>query len=224
MRQITIELPLDILPSGSVPIELLEKSVAMRFLRLDFSGFLLICYIPKNELAEMVKFLKEYYRQLQRGKIRVSCEGDELLLISGVWWNDGRPAYAQESSFAKLDAIHRSQTYFLKPPEIVENNIRITLISDSKSLRAFQTIFRESGLNYSVKKLGGLEKNMNSVLDQLTPRQNRILRIAHAKGYYRIPREINTQQIADTLKMDKGTVGEHLRKVEEKIIDYLLTA
>src|SRR3990170_6256408 len=103
MRQITIELPLSTLPAGSIPEELLQKALMLRFLRLDFSGFLLVCRVQKNDLKSLMASLKAHYKQINQGHIKLSHEGQEILLISGHWWNDGRAAYAQEENFAKLD-------------------------------------------------------------------------------------------------------------------------
>ena len=222
MRQITIELPLETLPAGSIPEELLKKALTIRFLRLDFSGFLFACRVPKDEAKNLVRALKEHYKQVPQGNIKVSFEAQDMLVVSGQWWNDGRTAYSQEENFAKLDAIYRSRTNFLKSPEILEKNLRITLVGDSESLKVLQNIFRKVGLNYKVTKLCEFEKNVESVLDILTPQQMRVFRLAYAEGYYNIPRKASTEQLASLLRIDKGTVGEHLRRAEKKMLDYLM--
>ena len=196
----------------------------LRFLRLDFSGFLLVCRVQKNDLKSLMASLKAHYKQINQGHIKLSHECQEILLISGHWWNDGRAAYAQEENFAKLDVIYRSRTNFLSSPEVVDDCLRIILVGNPQSLKVLQATFSKVGLKYNVRKICGLEGNIASVLYRLTPQQMRILRLAHAEGYYNIPRKINTEQLANLLKMEKGTVGEHLRRAEKKMMDFLMSA
>ncbi len=170
-----------------------------------------------------MSFLKKHYRALNKGEIIVSSEGNDMILVSGRWWNDGRPAYAQEANFAVLDAICRSQAYFIKSSELVGNSLRITIVSDFKSLKTLQTTFHTVGLSYSVKKLSGLERHIESAFDKLTKQQLHVLRLAYAQGYYDVPRKISTEQLANLLQKEKGTVGEHLRRAEKKIMDFLIT-
>ena len=184
MRQITIELPLSTLPAGSIPEELLQKALMLRFLRLDFSGFLLVCRVQKNDLKSLMASLKAHYKQINQGHIKLSHECQEILLISGHWWNDGRAAYAQEENFAKLDVIYRSRTNFLSSPEVVGDCLRIILVGNPQSLKVLQATFSKVGLKYNVRKICGLEGNIASVLYRLTPQQMRILS-SHRK---RLPR------------------------------------
>jgi predicted DNA binding protein len=51
----------------------------------------------------------------------------------------------------------------------------------------------------------------------------RILRLAYVGGYYCVPRKISTEQLANLLKMEKGNVGEHLRRTEKNIMGFLMT-
>ena len=52
----------------------------------------------------------------------------------------------------------------------------------------------------------------------------RILRLAYSEGYYNVPRKISTEELAKLLKMEKGNVGEHLRRAEKNIMDFLMMA
>jgi len=58
----------------------------------------------------------------------------------------------------------------------------------------------------------------------MTLQQMRVLRLAHTLGYYEIPRKIGTAGLASILGMDKGTVGEHLRRAEKHAFDDLLAS
>ena len=53
----------------------------------------------------------------------------------------------------------------------------------------------------------------------LSQQQKKIFSFAFENGYYQIPRKINIDKIAKALKLNHATVGEHLLKAENKIIN-----
>ena len=57
------------------------------------------------------------------------------------------------------------------------------------------------------------------VLPSLSPRQRETLRLAHERGYYRVPREVTTADLADELGVERRTAEEHLRRAENKLVD-----
>jgi predicted DNA binding protein len=199
---------------------------------LDSKGFLFTCRVPENRWKEITKFLRKHYRQVQRGTVKVSHEGHGIILVKGDWvrdgeylWNDSDKGYlSKEREFAKLMAIYHSKNmFFLRPPEISCNRIRFALVGDSESLRALEKILSNVNLPYNVKNLSGFEKSIDSAFDRLTPQQMKVLRRAYVEGYYSVPRKISTEQLANLLKMEKGNVGEHLRRAEKNIMDFLMT-
>ena len=52
----------------------------------------------------------------------------------------------------------------------------------------------------------------------LTGRQREILEAAVESGYYEEPRGATHEEIAREVGVSAGTVGEHLRRVEEKVL------
>jgi predicted DNA binding protein len=57
----------------------------------------------------------------------------------------------------------------------------------------------------------------------VTERQREIVTKALASGYYEWPREINNQELAETLDISRATMHEHLRKAERKLLLSALT-
>ncbi|WP_232688273.1 helix-turn-helix domain-containing protein [Halobacterium zhouii] len=64
--------------------------------------------------------------------------------------------------------------------------------------------------------------SLDGVVPSLTARQRDVLRAAHRAGYYRIPRETTTEELAETFGLDRRTVEEHLRRAENKILGALV--
>jgi hypothetical protein len=227
MQQITIEIPLENLPSWTIPTELLSKASAIRFLHLNSNGFVFTCRVSKGEIKHLLKFLKRHYTQAKKGDINIAKEGKTMLRVSGQWGNhDNTEAenQAQRETRRKLRALYQSQTYYLRSPEINGNSLRITLVGDPETLKNLLEItFGTAKIDYGITKLCGIEKNSDSPLDSLTVQQMRVLRLAYAEGYYNIPRKTSTEHLARLLKMDKGTVGEHLRRAEKNLMDFLMT-
>ncbi len=55
----------------------------------------------------------------------------------------------------------------------------------------------------------------------LTERQQDVLEAAIEAGYYRIPRETSHEELAETLNCSSSMVGQHLRRIERRIISAL---
>lgn len=53
-----------------------------------------------------------------------------------------------------------------------------------------------------------------------TSQQRTIFRAARELGYYRSPRDATYEDIGEEVGLSVGTVGEHLRKIEEKLVAF----
>ena len=58
----------------------------------------------------------------------------------------------------------------------------------------------------------------HDVVPDLTSRQKEVLRYAFDNGYYAIPREVTTAEIADAVGVQRRTAEEHLRRAENKVL------
>ncbi|AXR78811.1 helix-turn-helix domain-containing protein [Natrarchaeobaculum sulfurireducens] len=61
------------------------------------------------------------------------------------------------------------------------------------------------------------------LVPELTARQRETIELAIAGGYYEIPREISTADIADHVGVERRTAEDHLRRAERKLIDAIAT-
>ena len=66
--------------------------------------------------------------------------------------------------------------------------------------------------------------DMIDLTSLLTDRQREVLAVATEKGYYDIPRQATNEDIAGELDCSTSTVGEHLRKIESRIISEVTPA
>lgn len=76
----------------------------------------------------------------------------------------------------------------------------------------------------SKREVGGVDRDGplpadDAALPSLTDRQAEVLLVAHERGYYRIPRETTTAEVAAVVGVDRRTAEEHLRRAENKLMD-----
>ncbi|AGB38971.1 helix-turn-helix domain-containing protein [Natronococcus occultus] len=61
------------------------------------------------------------------------------------------------------------------------------------------------------------------LLPELTARQREVLSLAIGTGYYEIPRETTTAELADEIGIGRRAVDDHLRRAERKLVTTLST-
>lgn len=57
------------------------------------------------------------------------------------------------------------------------------------------------------------------LVPELTARQREVLLAAVDRGYYEIPRETTTAELADVVGVKRRTVEDHLRRAERKVVE-----
>lgn len=73
-------------------------------------------------------------------------------------------------------------------------------------------------VNASIRRVGDYQPESERLYGMLTERQRETLLAAIETGYYNVPREATHEDIADYLDRSPGTIGEHLRKIESKLM------
>lgn len=223
MNQVTVSVPLDEFPDDILPKELLKIAPEIRFLRTDLDGFVFVCHVPKKEVSALVGIIRKNYK-----RIRIEHDGSEkdemaVIRVSGGWWGNARGPNdsRQAQAVGMLRTLMQAQIYMLSSPEIRDRHFRFSLVGDSGAIKRLHEIFGKIGMRYSVAEVSKTEAVSGSPFDRLTAQQMRILRLAYSLGYYDVPRKLTTEQLARMLKMNKGTVGEHLRRAEKHVFDRL---
>lgn len=98
--------------------------------------------------------------------------------------------------------------------------LRVTVIGE-------EDVFREAmpdipaSLRFKLEQLGEYEPTTERLFSLLTERQQEILQEAIRQGYYEVPRKVTHQDVAKSLDCSGGTVGEHLRKIEAKLLNQI---
>jgi len=65
-------------------------------------------------------------------------------------------------------------------------------------------------------------RSLDALLPRLTDRQRTVFVAAHDAGYYRIPRDVTTSELAADFDLDRRTLEDHLRRAENKLVDALV--
>lgn len=96
-----------------------------------------------------------------------------------------------------------------------------TLIGDDGELgRALEAV--PGGVSVRLERTGEYRSEPDRLTADLTERERRTLATAVDLGYYRNPREANYEDVAAALECSTGTVGEHLRNAEAKVMGVLV--
>jgi predicted DNA binding protein len=74
------------------------------------------------------------------------------------------------------------------------------------------------GIGLNLEQISDYVPEEERLFSMLTERQQETLKAALEVGYYQVPRQATHQDIADYLDRSDGTVGEHLRKIEAKMM------
>lgn len=95
---------------------------------------------------------------------------------------------------------------------------RITVLGDEA---AFQHLYQQAtsleSFAFEVVETGEYDPDTARFTRSLTPRQQEVLAAAVDVGYYRAPREATQKDVAVTVGLSPSTVGDHLRKIEERV-------
>lgn len=118
-----------------------------------------------------------------------------------------------------LELGERYRTVMEPPIEFVDGgrSMRVTIGGIQEMVQEAADDFPES-VEVTIEQIGRYDPSRNSLLASLTARQREVLQVAIEHGYYDIPRRATHADLAEELDCSAGTVGEHLRKVESRVL------
>ncbi|RQH02469.1 helix-turn-helix domain-containing protein [Natrarchaeobius oligotrophus] len=119
----------------------------------------------------------------------------------------------------------------LWPPQRYEHGqllVRVLALTETSLSELYQQLVEEfpvtveSKLHRTHDVLDDIVDHSHSVTAGLTDRQMEALVAAHEHGFYEIPRENTSEEVAETLDLSRRTFEEHLRRAEGKVIGEIL--
>jgi len=135
---------------------------------------------------------------------------------------DGLQAYVHteptEAGAALLELEQEHEFVLDLPIEYgPEGGLKVAVIGEEDTVRrAIEDI--PDGIRVELEQLSDYDPELRELSSLLTDRQQEILDTATDLGYYRVPREATHEDIAADLDLSTTTVGEHLRKIEARML------
>lgn len=106
-------------------------------------------------------------------------------------------------------------------PELDDGSATMSLVGPQETISGTIREYEAAGISPDLRKLGSYEGREDPV-DALTDRQQEVIRTAFDMGYYEVPREVSTEEVAAELDLDPSTVSEHLQRAERNALRQLL--
>ena len=122
-----------------------------------------------------------------------------------------------EFETALLERIDTEAISIDWPMRETDDGLEVTLFGEDAALQQLIAGF-PNGIDVTLERAGEYQPEMGDPAGQLTDRQIEILRTALVAGYYDIPRRATQRDLAAELELSRGTIGDHLRRAEAKII------
>lgn len=106
-------------------------------------------------------------------------------------------------------------------PELDEGGATMSLVGPQETISGTIGEYEAAGVSPDLRKLGSYE-GREEPTDALTDRQEEVIRTAFDMGYYEVPREVSTREVAAELDLDASTVAEHLQRAERNVLSRVL--
>ncbi|WP_408957379.1 helix-turn-helix domain-containing protein [Natrinema sp. 74] len=163
--------------------------------------------------------------------VRDALERSESAVVDYQLTDAGETAilqlqYRPSDLTRELLGVHRGHAAVLEYPlEYTgpENRrLRVTEIGREEALRQIVEE-TEALVDVEIEALGPYDPSDDRPFADLTDRQREVLRVAVEEGYYEEPRQVTYEDIAARLECSAGTVGQHLRRIEARLMSTLIT-
>ena len=152
----------------------------------------------------------------------ILSDREEVLTHNVSALREGVQAYVHaqptDTGAALLDLTQEHEFVLDTPIEYgPEGGIRVAVIGEEDTVRqAIENVPEE--IRVELEQLSDYDPELRELSSMLTDRQREILDTAADLGYYEVPRRATHQDIADELDLSTTTVGEHLRKIEARML------
>ena len=101
--------------------------------------------------------------------------------------------------------------------EVTDRGVLVSLVGSQAAIREMLRDYETAGATPDLLKLAAYEGE-GDALEDLTARQREVLETAYELGFYEVPREASTEEVAGELDLDPATVAEHLQRAERNLL------
>lgn len=144
---------------------------------------------------EVVAITAACLREHEAGLVEDYVEANDCLLLPPLRYRGGDEIVR----VLALDPGSLTRCY----RDMVTDGLSVTV--DSK--RAVETVSERTPV-----------MTVHDALPELTARQRTVIRTAIDAGYYEIPRQVTTEELAERVGLARRTTEEHLRRAEKKLV------
>lgn len=145
------------------------------------------------------------------------------------WWEHVAAAESEHVYLVEMNVAERlaakgvdaNRLLRAEQAEVQDSGFTVNQAGSQEQLSDMLTDMKEAGFDVSLEKLQDY-RVQETPLDVLTDRQHEVLETAYGLGYYDVPRESSTVEVAAELGVDDSTVAEHLQRAEHNLIGALL--
>lgn len=102
-------------------------------------------------------------------------------------------------------------------PKVTENGFLMPVVGPQRAIAELVEEYRAAGMSPQLRKLGSYD-GRERPLDTLTDQQRDVLKTAYEMGYYEVPRNVSSAQLANELDLEASTVTEHLQRAERNLL------
>jgi hypothetical protein len=123
-----------------------------------------------------------------------------------------------ETTLALLELTREHELVLDTPVEYgPDGSLRVAVIGEDDVVQSAVAAVPE-GVRLELEQLSDYEPEQRELSSLLTARQQEILDAAVEVGYYEAPRDATHEDVADRVGVSTTTVGEHLRKIEARLL------
>jgi predicted DNA binding protein len=139
-------------------------------------------------------------------------EGDDEILVYTY--------FVPTDTIVELLSLFREYELILDMPleYTADGKLRVHIVGEEEVIREVIPQVPD-GIGLDLEQITDYAPEEERLFGMLTERQQETLRAATEAGYYNVPREATHKDIAERLDRSDGTVGEHLRKIEAKVME-----
>jgi predicted DNA binding protein len=143
----------------------------------------------------------------------------------------GENRWMAVSQFEPTEAVRRALELQRKTLLVIEtpirftsdDNLRLTYVGTDETFRKLsEYVDGMDSITFDILDMGDYDADRSSFRRLITARQEEVLEAAVELGSYREPRQASLEDISGVVGISPATVGEHLRKVEQRVFSEIV--